>query len=379
MHGDKLAKVFEGTCITPSLKPVSSRDDIGDPEQRLLRTWYVHDPEPCAHHPPSPERVHQHHITHVLLGLPSFEDGSVHSELLELVAETLQTQTALALRAGRLVDEHHDDVRTRGGGHGEDELIMAVRFAVPVDLVLAGEQHLLHRRSGVVSDAVHEHRSREHVCARIESLIRFGLIHVGGHAHERIMTHPSDSAESVVRLDVHTPPMSTNARIAPLRRQLDLTWSLAEVHLGVLTTADCLWAPTEHHWTIRRGPDDLWRPVWQVPEPDPHPVPTIGWLTWHLGWWWTTTLARLRGDDEPDEVTWPGDAAATVDWLRGLHRSWAELLEELTDADLDREAPFPWPEGTGRTVVDTVAWAHAELMKNVAEIGQLRLWHRAEV
>lgn len=54
-------------------------------------------------------------------------------------------------------------------------------------------------------------------------------------------------------------------------------------------------------------------------EPEPVPVPTIGWLTWRIGWWWGTAADRAHGR----------------------------------------------PHMT--------AWVNAELMKNVAEIGQLRL------
>jgi hypothetical protein len=49
----------------------------------------------------------------------------------------------------------------------------------------------------------------------------------------------------------------------------------------------------------------------------------------------------------------------------------------LTGADLDAIAPFPWPSRPDRTVADMVAWVNAELMKNVAEIGQQRILRTA--
>ena len=46
----------------------------------------------------------------------------------------------------------------------------------------------------------------------------------------------------------------------------------------------------------------------------------------------------------------------------------------LTEAHLDAIAPFPWPSRPDRTrVANMVAWVDAELMKNVAEIGQQRI------
>lgn len=55
----------------------------------------------------------------------------------------------------------------------------------------------------------------------------------------------------------------------------------------------------------------------------------------------------------------------------------AGLLRRLTEVEPDRPAPYPWLEGSDRTVADSVAWVNAELMKNVAEIGQPRMLRHA--
>jgi DinB superfamily len=163
-----------------------------------------------------------------------------------------------------------------------------------------------------------------------------------------------------------------------LRWQFDLTWSLAELHLDLLATEDFLWEPAPHCWTVRRGADGSWVPDWADTEPDPVPVPTIGWVTWHLGWWWTVTVDHATGrkPHERTAVAWPGPAA-TVEWLRGLHDEWLAVLDRLTEADLAAPAAFPWPADAGMTVAQMLAWANAELMKNTAELGQLRLLRAA--
>jgi hypothetical protein len=163
-----------------------------------------------------------------------------------------------------------------------------------------------------------------------------------------------------------------------LRWQFDLTWSLAELHLDRLTTDDFLWEPAPHCWTVRQGADGSWTPDWADTEPDPIPVPTIGWVTWHLGWWWTVAIDHARGREPRDRtaVAWPGPGA-TVDWLRELHGDWLTVLDGLTDADLAGAAPFPWPADAGMTVAQMLGWANAELMKNIAELGQLRLLRAA--
>lgn len=165
-----------------------------------------------------------------------------------------------------------------------------------------------------------------------------------------------------------------------LTRQLDIAWALFEHHLQGLDDRVCLWEPAPGCWTVRPDGQGRWVADWQVPEPDPAPVVSIGWLTWHMGFWWTTTLGHCFGPGAPprEEITWPGTAAAAADWLRGLHARWRAALLPLTDADLDsteRTAGLPW--GRQMTLVDIAGWVNVELAKNVAEIGIVRHLHAA--
>ncbi|TMR39708.1 DinB family protein [Actinomadura geliboluensis] len=158
------------------------------------------------------------------------------------------------------------------------------------------------------------------------------------------------------------------------RWQFDLTWSLFEYHLERLVPEDFLWEPASTCWTMRQAADGMWTADWADTEPDPVPVPTIAWLSWHIGWWWGVTTDHLQGRTprERTEIAWPG-ASAAVEWLRALRGEWLTVLDHLTDADLEAPAPFPWPDDSGFTVAHTLAWVNAELMKNAAEIGQLRM------
>ncbi|GGO68467.1 DinB family protein [Nonomuraea cavernae] len=172
--------------------------------------------------------------------------------------------------------------------------------------------------------------------------------------------------------------MSLN-RCDLLRWQFDLTWSLFEYHLERLKPDDFLWEPAAHCWTVRHDVAGKWVPDWAETEPDPVPVPTIAWLSWHIGWWWSVTIdhAEQRPPRERAEITWPGDGTSAVEWLRGLRVEWLAVLDRLSDADLDAAAPFPWPKDSEHTVAHMVAWVNTELLKNAAEIGQLRLTRAA--
>ncbi len=169
------------------------------------------------------------------------------------------------------------------------------------------------------------------------------------------------------------------SRIDLLRSQFDLVWSLFEYHLARLEPEDFLWEPTSYCWTVRRGADGNWVPDFAESEPDPVPVPTIAWVTWHIGWWWTATLdhARQRSPRKPTEIEWPGAGEPTITWLRGLRLEWLAVLEQLTESDLDATAPFPWQNAPDKTGAQMIGWVNSELMKNVAEIGQLRMMRAA--
>lgn len=169
------------------------------------------------------------------------------------------------------------------------------------------------------------------------------------------------------------------SRCGLLRWQFDLTWSLFDYHLERLEPDDFLWEPAALCWTVRRDAGGVWVPDWADSEPDPVPVPTIGWLSWHIGWWWSVAIDHLRGRTprERTDITWPGTGEAAIAWLRGLRQDWLQELARLTDADLDAAAPFPWPSDSGHTLAHMAAWVNAELMKNATEIGQLRLLRAA--
>ncbi|SCG71067.1 DinB family protein [Micromonospora humi] len=168
--------------------------------------------------------------------------------------------------------------------------------------------------------------------------------------------------------------MSVPAAV-PTRWQFDLTWSLFEYHLDRLEPADFLWEPAECCWTMRRDADGTWRPDWADAEPDPVPAPTIAWLTWHIGWWWSVAVdhVRQRPPRRRADVGWPGPGEETISWLRSLRTEWTVGLDHLTGVDRARPVAFPWPADAGLTVEHLAGWVNAELMKNAAEIGQLRL------
>ncbi|GLY32181.1 DinB family protein [Kineosporia sp. NBRC 101731] len=166
-----------------------------------------------------------------------------------------------------------------------------------------------------------------------------------------------------------------------LRWQFDLAWSFFEYHLERLESEDFLWEPGPLCWTLHAQADGSWVPDWAESQPDPIPVPTIAWTSWHLGWWLGAALDQAHGGAprDPSEVEYPGIGDAAVDWLRTLGSQWRGLLEEIADEALDAPSSFPWPVEAERSLADMAGWVNAELMKNAAEIGTLRLLRASAV
>ena len=160
---------------------------------------------------------------------------------------------------------------------------------------------------------------------------------------------------------------------AYLIRQLDTVWKLASYHLDGLTTGECLWRPARAGLHVHRGPDGTWRPDWPDREGYDLRPPSIAWLTWHVGFWWSMVLDHSFGGGTliRENVTWPGDADGVRAWVGGLQGRWRAVLDQLTDGDLRSPERTRWPF-RDRSFGDVVAWVNVELAKNAAEIGYAR-------
>ncbi|MFI0420914.1 DinB family protein [Spongiactinospora sp. 9N601] len=166
-----------------------------------------------------------------------------------------------------------------------------------------------------------------------------------------------------------------------IRWQFDMSWSLLTLHLDKVTDGEALWEPAANCWTVRPRPDGTWAADFALEEPDPIPVPTIGWVMWHIGLWWTETHSACFGGGGSGwsaaaaATPWPGTAGAAVTWLTGCHDRWSAALRSLTGDDLDSTERSAWFGDGGLSLGHVLAWVNVELTKNAAEIGNLRLLH----
>jgi hypothetical protein len=165
----------------------------------------------------------------------------------------------------------------------------------------------------------------------------------------------------------------TNEARDYLMRQFGTAWKLASYHLDGLTTEECLWRPAREGLHVHQLSDGSWRADWPDREGYDLGPPSIAWLTWHLGFWWSMALNHSFGEAtlSREQVMWPGSAGGVRDWLGQLQAEWRAVLEQMADDDLRSAQRTRWPF-KGRPFGDVVAWANVELTKNAAEIGYAR-------
>lgn len=158
-----------------------------------------------------------------------------------------------------------------------------------------------------------------------------------------------------------------------LIRQFETAWKLASYHLDGLGTEECLWRPAPRGLHVRQMPDGTWFADWPEHEGYDLGPPSVAWLTWHLGFWWSMVLDHSFGEGvlTRQDIVWPGSAEGVREWLGRLQGRWRGILDHITDEDLRSEARTRWPF-QARPFGDVVAWVNIELTKNASEIGYAR-------
>lgn len=130
-----------------------------------------------------------------------------------------------------------------------------------------------------------------------------------------------------------------------------------------------VWKPTPTSPTVHDTADG-WIADWIDESDTPAPLApaTIGWLLWHIEWWWTTTLAQVGNQPvtDPTDFLW----SSGTDRIVELKAKWDEVL-----ATRSMDEPISWvmpePQPLGRVA----GWLNFELAKNLAEINQTMMLH----
>jgi hypothetical protein len=169
-----------------------------------------------------------------------------------------------------------------------------------------------------------------------------------------------------------------DSALALLLRQLDTASRLARYHLDSLGNDECLWRPAPNGLHVHQHAAGVWRADWPEHEGYELGPPSIAWLTWHMGFWWSMAIDHAFGQGSltREQVTWPGSAQSAREWIYTLETQWRSHITPLTAADLQLATRTRWPF-RDRPFADVIAWANVELTKNAAEIGYARFLYAA--
>jgi hypothetical protein len=134
-----------------------------------------------------------------------------------------------------------------------------------------------------------------------------------------------------------------------------------------------MWRPAPVGLHVRPAADGTWAADW--PEQESYDIgpPSIAWITWHIGFWWSMVVNHSFGDSSlsRENIRWPGNASEVRSKISQLHDEWRVALGMLSAEDLRSTERTRWPF-QNRPFADVIAWVNIELTKNAAEIGYAR-------
>ena len=161
-----------------------------------------------------------------------------------------------------------------------------------------------------------------------------------------------------------------------LLNQFHDVWQLMTYHLKTLTVEECLWRPGREGPHIFQDESGNWRG--DLPKREDYDIgpPSIGWVTWHVIFWWSMVLNHSFGDQtlQLKDITSPDGVDALRTRILELGNEWVEAVQTLDGKEMMATTKTRWPF-QNKPFSAVVGWVNMELMKNTAELGYIRFLH----
>jgi hypothetical protein len=159
---------------------------------------------------------------------------------------------------------------------------------------------------------------------------------------------------------------------------LDNAWTPLVQRLEGLGNDEFRWEPAPDCWTVRHAADGCWYADRADDDPDPAPVTTIAWRSWHIA---VDALdsysSRLFGTTGTgfDGAEWVGDATAAAALLAA---AWTVFRAGVADwgDDLFEALGPDWGPFAEHSRLALVLHAQREVIHHGAEIALLRDLYR---
>jgi len=155
---------------------------------------------------------------------------------------------------------------------------------------------------------------------------------------------------------------------------LDSVWPRIRGRLDGLTDNEYLWEPVPGCWSVRRH-GDVWQVERQVPPPEPPPLTTIAWRTWHIGSECVNGFTQLafstKALDLAEREWFPTASAA----LAAMDAAWAvfsKCVHDLDDEAITKELGPAFGPYASSNRADLLLHVADEVIHHGAEIALLR-------
>jgi hypothetical protein len=155
---------------------------------------------------------------------------------------------------------------------------------------------------------------------------------------------------------------------------LDYVWPRVRRRLDGIADDEYLWEPAPGCWSVRPH-GDVWEVERQVPPPDPPPLTTVAWRTWHIGSECVNGFCQrafqTKGLDL-GEREWFSTASAA---LTALDRAWAvfsRCFHELDDGAISQQLGPAFGLYATDNRADLLLHVADEVIHHGAEVALLR-------
>lgn len=165
-----------------------------------------------------------------------------------------------------------------------------------------------------------------------------------------------------------------------LLETLDFVWERLQGRLDGLDDPEYLWEPAPGSWNVRKTDDGTWQADWADPDPDPAPVTTIAWRTWHIGLDCLDSYSKRLFSKTGTGLTgktWIGDAESA---RRRMDDAWSVFrsgVESWGEDGLWRPLGPAWGQWSEHSNLALGFHALDEVVHHGAEIALLRDLYRS--
>ncbi len=156
---------------------------------------------------------------------------------------------------------------------------------------------------------------------------------------------------------------------------LDFVWPRIRGRLEGITDEEYLWEPVPGCWSVRLTGGGTWDADNASPPPEPPPVTTIAWRTWHIGSQCVGGFAELLFGQHPlplGPCEWYPTAGAALDALDQAWFAFAAGCHALSEERMASELGPEWGPWAHNNSGDALLHVADEVIHHGAEVALLR-------